>query len=371
MKKFLIVILLFLVSCGVETPSPTLTPTPTAISTPYPPPLSTSTAIFRVPMEVEEVYKFYFPLIYNSEDIKSIGNEFIKHDIDFGFAVNSGIRTNTVQREIVTYHAKVVTMENDYKMKRTQLVKGVFNFWSADQIILFGNENNIDVYGHGVSWALFNPAWVNNIPDSELAYELSNHVRIVCSHYRNLSGMDVANEAYAGGVRPLGIESTSLSAGPWSPLGNDYINISFNSCRNVSSTKVFYNSFFPHYTDVTQAIQLLDSGLADGIGIQFHLSEGVDYQGLFNRAEYIIQESRKRGTPVRFSEVGVWATSDETQANIYRDVVRLALDNNDVVTDFIIWGTTDPSWRGNVTLFNSDGSPKQSAYAILDELAED
>ena len=362
MKKFLIIILLFLVSCGVVTPSSTPTLTPTV----------------REFMVVEEAtkYKFYFPLIYNSEilppymRIKPIGTEFLKHNIRFGFSVGSGIRTVNIRNQVTTYHAKIVTIENEYKMAHTQPTEGIFTFGGSDQIILFGNENNIDVYGHGVSWALFNPAWVNNIPDSELAYELSNHVRIVCSHYQDLSGMDVANEAYAGGSRDSVLKG-GLNAGPWSPLGNDYISISFNSCRDVTNLKVFYNSFFPHDGDVIKAIQLLDSGLADGIGIQFHLTEGVDYQPLFNRARTIIQESRKRGTPVRFSEVGVWATSDETQANIYRDVVRLALDNNDVVTDFIIWGTTDPSWRGNVTLFNSDGSPKQSAYAILDELEED
>ena len=41
-----------------------------------------------------------------------------------------------------------------------------------------------------------------------------------------------------------------------------------------------------------------------------------------------------------------------------------------MVTDFIIWGVTPPMWRGDVGLFDSDGSPKQSAYAILDELED-
>ena len=389
MRKFIfILVLLLLVSCGVETPTYTVIPTstitptstsiPTSVPTLRPIPIKTPPVKGLVPdsikglEEVEVANLVYFPIIYNYPQvlIKSLGNEFLKHNIKFGFSVGSGIRNSKIQNEIVEYHAEVVTMENEYKMKQTQPTKGNFTFWGSDQIILFGSENNIDVYGHGISWAIFNPTWINKVPDSELAYELDRHVRTVCSHNQTLSGIDVANEAYAGGSRDSVLNDNDIHAGTWLPLGVDYINISFNSCKDVTNIKVFYNSFFPHSGDSEKAIQLLDSGLAGGVGIQFHLTEGVDYQGLFNRARYIIQESRKRGTPVRFSEVGVWATSEEKQALIYRDVVRLALDNSDVVTDFIIWGVTDPSWRGNVTLFNSDGSPKQSAYAILDELED-
>ena len=361
MKRLLLVlILLFLVSCGleIETLTPTVTPVPTLTSTSIP--------MFRVPMFEGELpvkkYTYYFPIMYNTQTSeKSIGNEFLKYGIEFGFSVGSSIRTNEIQREIVLQHAKIVTMENEYKMKRTQPIEDIFTFWGADQIILFGKENNMDVYGHGISWAIYNPIWVSELPKSEMAYELDRHVRIVCSHFQGLSAVDVANEAYANGT---------LNAGDWSPLGEDYVNISFNSCRDVTNLKIFYNSLFPNDGDVANAFRLVDSGLADGIGIQFHLSEGTDYQGLFNRTRYIIKESRKRGTPVRFSEVGVWATSEETQANIYRDVVRLALDNSDVVTEFIVWGVTDPAWRGDVVLFHSDGSPKQSVDAILDELED-
>jgi endo-1,4-beta-xylanase len=367
-KLILILVLLLLVSCGLDvelpTPTPTLTPTLTPTSTSEP----TFIPMFRFPRvdeDIDKKHKLYFPLIHNNGNlIKSLGNEFLKHKIKFGFAVSSRIRTNATQNYLVTYHAKVVTMENAYKMNDIQQIKGVFNFKDADQIILFGEETNLDVYGHGISWARYNPIWLDDIPDSKLAYELKKHVSRVCSHYQGLSGVDVANEAYMG-------SGGSLLAGEWLPLGNDYVNISFNSCRDSINTKIFYNSFFWHTKDAEKAIQLLDLGLADGIGVQIHLTEGVDYQGEFSRIKYIIQESRKRGTPVRFSEVGVLANSDEKQAEIYREVVRLALDNSDVVTDFIVWGVTDPAWRGNVTLFNNDGSPKQSAYAILKVLEED
>ena len=352
MKRLvLILLLLFLVSCGlkVELSTPTLT----------------VRDILKEPMVGGEItYIYYFPIVYNTQTSeKSLGNEFLKYDIKFGFAVGSNIRTNEIKNKLVKYHAKVVTMENAYKMNDIQHIKGVFNFWGADQIILFGNENNIDVYGHGISWSAYNPDWLSYVPKSELAYELDKHIRVVCSHYQGLDAMDVSNEAYMG-------VGGSLNAGEWSPLENDYVNISFNSCRDVTSTKIFYNSFFWTIYDAQKAVKLLDSGLAYGIGIQLHLTEGVDYQGEFDRVNYIIKESRKRGTPVRFSEVGILANSDKTQAKIYREVVRLALNNSDVVTDFIIWGTTDPCWRGNVTLFNSDGSPKLSYYAILEELED-
>ena len=170
MRKFIfILILLFLVSCGLETKTPT--------------------PITRLLM-VDEVIegKFYFPLVMRGEiktptltptktltptptitpmPIKSLGDEFIKHGIRFGFAVSPQIRNTSIKNDLVTYHARVVTMENDYKMNNIQHTKGVFNFWGADQIILFGNENNIDVYGHGVSWSAYNPSWLSYVPNSE------------------------------------------------------------------------------------------------------------------------------------------------------------------------------------------------------------
>ena len=382
MKKFILILLIFLISCGTNVDVPTPTPISTPISIPTPikiRPTSIRPLPERMPnnlrpgelrsleVDVGVSNLVYFPIIGN-KTLGSIGDAFARHNIKFGFSVGAGIGNSLTQKRIVLYHAKVIVMENAYKMADTQPNRGEFNFIGADKIITFGSENDLDVYGHGVSWALFNPSWVYDIPDSELRSVLTNHVRTVCAHYQGLSAIDTANEAYAGGARDSVPITYGLHAGPWEYLGEDYINISFNSCKDVTNLKVFYNSFFPHDGDATKAIQLLDSGLADGIGIQFHLTEKYSYQPQINRTKYIIQEARKRNKPVRFSEIGVLADSETLQANVYRDLVRLALDNNDVVTDFIIWGVIDPAWRGKVTLFNSDGSPKQAVYVILNEL---
>ena len=174
------------------------------------------------------------------------------------------------------------------------------------------------------------------------------------SHYDGkLISLDAANEGY-------------LASGPWLPLGKDsYVNISFDAIQ--SNTPLIYNSIFPDTAEEDKALALLDAGTIDGIGIQLHLWP-TSWQETLANIDAFLENLKTHDGFSRFSEVGVYANSDQEQAEVYRAITALAIKHNDVIRDFIVWGVKDPAWRGNVTLFDVNGNLKPAYYAVIDEL---
>ena len=89
---------------------------------------------------------------------------------------------------------------------------------------------------------------------------------------------------------------------------------------------------------------------------------------MLSRTDVFLEKLKAHDGFARFSEVGVWATNEKEQANIYAAITALAIKHNDVVRDVIIWGIVPPMWRGDVGLFDSAGEPKPSYYSVMEEL---
>ena len=206
---------------------------------------------------------------------------------------------------------------------------------------------------------------------TELENILSSHVARISQHYDGqLISLDSANEGYLG-------------CGPWCTLGtNNYVRISFEAAHElylftipdgptcIPTIPLIYNSIFFNREEEDKALSLLDTGTIDGIGIQLHLTSTEDWQGALNRADNFLNRVRKHGGWARLSEIGVWASSEEEQAEIYQAITVLAIRHSDIVRDFVVWGVKDPSWRGDVTLFDVNGQPKLAYYAIIEELTK-
>jgi len=315
-------------------------------------------------------HSIYLPIISNQQ--LSLKKLFSDYGIQFGFGVSPGaFRENSVKRQLIIDHAAIGAITNSSKMYQTQPEKGIYDFIGIEEIVISSGELGIDVYGHALSWHMQNPDWlyVGGFSKEELAIILSDHVKHV-SHYMKgkVICLGVANEAW---IRPDG----GVFGGPWQSLDEDYVTISFES----SVVKPLYNSFFPHPEhEFAKALDLVERGIAQAIGIQLHVWDG-SYMVTLAHTRNLLDQIRANGGWCRFSEISVLATTGQSQADndwrqsvIYAAIVALAIEYADIVRHVIVWDIKDPGWRGDkdhgVTLFTREGAPKPSYYAVVEEL---
>lgn len=303
----------------------------------------------------------HLPLILNQEP--RLKDLFGRFGIRFGFCVGSGSFAYAVTRELIRWHADIVTTESELNMKFVQPKQGIFYWDRVDQIVASAHALGIDVHGIPASWAFpLNPDWLvtGSFSAGQLATILKEHVSTLAKHFDFIS-LDTCNEAYITGFDPV-------YGGVWQPLGEDYVRISFESARGYGYP-VLYNSFFPEPADAEydKALELVGSGLADAIGIQLHLWDG-SYQQTLERTDAFLSCIRAVGGWCRFSEIGVLAGSNWAQSIVYAEITALAIKYKDIVKDYVVWGVKDPAWRGNTTLFDRDGKPKLAYYAVVEEL---
>lgn len=193
-------------------------------------------------------------------------------------------------------------------------------------------------------------------------------------------------------------------------MGN-YVEYAFQVAREVDpNATLLYNDcgnetpdLGSYQQNIDLAKSLHDKGLIDGIGIQMHLLRFKDhiptYQELLNTfniykqngvpvyiTEMDVNMQHISGTDAQLREVGIdpaklpSGTDQQTkrmmiQAQIYRNAIRAAIDSQNVesITFFTIGDNY--SWLNQVegpesdgTLFDDQLDPKQSYYAVLQEL---
>ena len=268
-------------------------------------------------------HTIYLPHV--SSGYSSLKALFGKHGIQFGFAVSSGSFRSITTRRLIVQHANICTPEVALKMEYTQPQQDVWDFVEADKIVASAKPLGIDVHGHTLSWHMQNPEWLTTgaFTTGQLFEILADHIRTISYRYRNtMVTFDGPNEAY---IAPDG----GVFAGPWQPLGEEYVNISFNCA--LAKTQPMYNSFYPHpEMEYPKALDLLDKGWADGIGIQLHLWDG-SYKTTLAHTEKFLTQIRQRHSWCRFSEVSVKANTEQARAAVYAAITRLAIKYKDVV----------------------------------------
>jgi len=311
-------------------------------------------------------HRVHLPLILNQPP--RLKDLFGNHGIQFGFGVgvNSFVDApwNEARRRLIVQHANIVTTGNALKMEFTQPEQGVWDFSEGDAIVAAAHELGIDVHGHTASWHMQNPEWLvkEGFDKHQLAIILWEHVVALGWHFDGkIISLDTANEAY---IKPDG----GVYGGVWQPLGDGYVRLSFEGALDAINCLVMYNSFYPHPEhEYDKALDVLDKGWCDGIGIQLHLWDG-SYQQTLAHTDAFLSRIRAVGGWCRFSEISVLAGSDWAQAIVYAAITELAIKYKDVVKGFIVWDVKDPGWRGDVTLFDRDGKPKAAYHAIVEEL---
>jgi endo-1,4-beta-xylanase len=280
----------------------------------------------------------------------------------------------------------VVTPEN--VMKWDHLRPGLFgfDFWKADDVVEFAEDNNQFVHGHTLVWHQALPDWLSDgtWTKRELKAILREHIQTVVGHFAGrVQHWDVVNEA-------IDDDSGTLRETLWSRLGNPrYIKKAFRWARKTDPEAFLcYNDY--NHADMegwqqqkSDAVyemvkDLVDSGVPiDCVGFQFHVDS--------NFRQTAVAENFRRyarlGLQVQVTELDVRLQEPITQADlnaqaaIYQEIADLCLDAPNC-TALIMWGFTDRySWvpdffdGWNDATIMTRGYKKKLAFdALLDAL---
>lgn len=314
------------------------------------------------------MHTIYLPQVHTRQ-IKSLWKLFSVWGIRFGFAAEGYMFDNEASGKLIREHASVITCEVSGKMEYTQPANGVYEFGMVDELYEKCYESGIQMFAHTGMWHMANPEWLwETLYGMEVAdrYQwLGEYLGVYCRHFKGkVYGMDLINE----------IGMVSKDTAWWDTHGENVVEYAYRTAREIVNGMypLYYNSFFDKWEDVELADWLVESGLADGIGVQLHLHLTCGYQDRFNTVRHLAETCRKHDKPVRISEVSVndpESTWDmEAIGNVYRDTVRLAKELSDVVTDYVVWGVKYPAWNGRHVLFDREGKPTHAYWAVYDEI---
>lgn len=336
---------------------------------------------------------FYDDGIDDSKDNNTLRYYAAKSQKDIGVALATykGLQSD---RDAAGQQFSLMVCENEMKMDALQPSQGGFSFGSADLLVSFAKDNNMDIRGHCLVWHSQVPAWVSSDGKkndkgwtrAEALAIMKNHIAKVMQHYKGkVREWDVVNEC-------LDDDQTTVRSNPdsydmrkqsvWQlAIGNDYVDSAFVYAHQADPDAVlFLNDYGVELQGKAKtaafynlATRLKKAGIPiDGVGLQCHFSVGdVDSVKLDNT----IKRFEEAGLKCIITELdmGVPSTSEANlleQARNYRVITDIVL-NHDNCSSMVIWGIKDnDSWReaSNPLLYTSGLAKKPAWYAVRSAL---
>lgn len=265
-------------------------------------------------------------------------------------------------RDLIRTEFDSVTPENSLKMKDVSSEEGRLDFYMADRLVEFAQDNNMVVRGHTLVFAQDAevPQWLKDKVErgewgqNEVRDWYVNYINEVVSHYRtSIYSWDVVNEAYD--------ETGRLRQNFWTKyVGQDYVKLAFEAAHQANPTaQLYYNDY--HLVAVgsdhklkgvlAQLTQLKGAGVpVHGIGLQGHMTLGHanDLDDVRRRLQLI----EAAGFKFQFTEVDVaisrdprWADLLDRQADQFSVLMQACLEFT-TCESYTIWGSTDSNWWG-------------------------
>ena len=225
-----------------------------------------------------------------------------------GAAINEAqiLGTDTRGDSVLLRHFNAIEPENCLKSEEVQPQKGVFVWDLADKYVDFGEQHNLAVYGHCLTWHSQLPEWFpknedgTDVTPEELKARMKEHIYTVVGRYKGrIKGWDVVNEAI-------------MDDGSWreSPfyriLGEEYIPLSFQYAHEADpDAELYYNDYNMFRPEKAEAVAKLVNDLKakglriDAVGFQGHY--GIDYPD-FDEVQKAIDIVTATGVKVQFTE---------------------------------------------------------------------
>jgi endo-1,4-beta-xylanase len=299
----------------------------------------------------------------------------------------------------------------------TQPEEGRFDFTQSDLLLDFAKNYHLFFRGHTLGWhasyteglggTQFVPEWLEKKKYSELKSCLEYYIEKVMGHYKGeIYAWDVFNEVIkedGSGLRNNNEPSGSWEYSIWADNKNDdsIIKAAFIKARSVDPwAKLFLNDYDTEEIGSPKAEKFyelvagwVEEGVPiDGVGFQLHLKEEAPIN--MEKFRQNIERFVALGLEIHFTEIDVRVFIDdidlmkpegreilskrfEHQAEIYAELIQIALDYQNITT-FIIWGLTDKySWiiytpffpgYDYALIFDKTYEPKPAYYYLLDIL---
>lgn len=335
------------------------------------------------------------------------------------FAIGAAVDFQSYQThaDLLVPHFSSVTHENEMKFSSLQRTPGNFSWLTADRIVEFAEQNDMEIRGHALVWHRQNPSWLFVDDAGEPATpevvldRMRTHIQAVMTRYRGrIRSWDVVNEAIMNdGAYRSAHEAEEDQRSPWAGIvGERYIAEAFRAAHAADpEAKLFYNDYYNYLPDKQQAIyamlkQLLDEGVpVHGVGLQCHLniapSADPEHQSFHQSVENLeraIELYASLGLEIQITEMdislyvgGQTYTEDQfyteatftedlerQQAERYRAFFEMFRRHADVITSVTFWGIADDNtWLSEFDsgrtdfplLFDVAHQPKLAYDAIM------
>jgi endo-1,4-beta-xylanase len=189
-------------------------------------------------------------------------------------------------RQIQLRECNILVPENELKWTAVRPNPKDFNFYGADVLVGWAEQNGMKIRGHNLLWLRpdRNSDWLNNYdfgarPGAEAERLLRDHVTTVCNHFGNrIFTWDVVNEA----IDPLTGRMRDMVFSRH--LGDDCMDIVFDAARKAApQATLVYNDFMTWGENSARhregVLKLLDSMKSrkvpmDVLGVQSHIGAG-------------------------------------------------------------------------------------------------
>lgn len=329
-----------------------------------------------------------------------------KNYFSVGVAINKRNLSHPNEMKIVKDNFNSITCENEMKPISVHPADGVWTWGAADSIADFCRQNKIKLRGHCLAWHSQFCDWMlvdkkGRPVKKEVFYKrLREHIHTIVNRYKDIVyAWDVVNEAMAdGGNFPaFGRFGREMSPYRNSKLfqlcGDEFIAKAFEYAREADPNAILfyndYNAADPAKRDriYNMVKKMKDAGVPiDAIGMQGHYNiygpsmEDIDaaitkYSELVKTIHFTeldIRANQEMGGQLQFSREGVKILPYVEAMHIdqYEKLFRVLRKHKDVVKCVTFWNVTDrDSWvgvRNYPLLFDAEGKPKKSYYAVRD-----
>jgi len=346
-------------------------------------------------------------VVDHGDEIPSLKEYYVDH-------FSMGVAIDTKYNEysgLLTKHYNSVTCEDQMKFDALQPSEGNFSYGTADQMVNFALNNDMQVRGHALVWHRQTPSWVFSGSSAQVLQRMKTHITNVMQHFQGkVKIWDVVNEAIMDdGTYRTNDEGDGQNSGWYGALGESYIAEAFKAARAADAeAKLFYNDYYNYHPVRRQAIYDMLSGLlaagvpVDGVGLQAHLNlaPGTDpdeqsYHQTVENMEEAIEMYSSLGLDVQVTEMdvslylrGITYTSDQfytpdnvtdevlaEQAERYRAFFDMFREHSDVISSVTTWGIVDSNtWLSEFDsgrqdfplLFDGNQDPKPAFWAVVD-----